>query len=124
MSEWISKRLDEVVHFQRGHDLTVANIKPGPFPVGGSNGVIGFHEDFTTKGPGLTIGRSGNSIGVVHFYESDFWAHNTTLYSTKFTDSEAKYLFYFPRTIDFATLNSGSAVPSLNRNHIHSIQYE
>lgn len=65
MSEWKKYKLGELVTFQRGHDLTVNNIKLGKYPVAGSNGPIGYHNKFTTKGPGLTIGRSGNSIGVV-----------------------------------------------------------
>ena len=120
-SDWQEVRLDEIVKFQRGHDLTVAKIIEGIHPVAGSNGIIGYHHKFTTKGPGVTLGRSGNSIGVAHYYEHNFWAHNTTLYSTEFLESHPKYVFYLLKTIDFYTLNSGSAVPSLNRNHIHSI---
>jgi type I restriction enzyme, S subunit len=122
MNEWREANLDEVVKFQRGHDLTVAAIAEGIYPVAGSNGIIGYHNRSTTKGPGITLGRSGNSIGVAHYYEKDFWAHNTTLYSTVFFESLPKYVFYFLKTIDFAVLNSGSAVPSLNRNHIHNIR--
>ena len=122
MSEWREVNLDEIVKFQRGHDLTVANIEEGNYPVAGSNGVIGYHNQFTTVAPGITLGRSGNSIGVAHYYGRNFWAHNTTLYTTAFIRSWPKYVFYFLRTIDFAALNSGSAVPSLNRNHIHSIR--
>lgn len=122
MGELREVSLDEVVKFQRGHDLTVANIEEGEYPVAGSNGVIGFHNQFTTEAPGITLGRSGNSIGVAHYYEKNFWAHNTTLYSTEFINSWPKYVYYFLRTIDFSVLNSGSAVPSLNRNHIHSIK--
>ena len=120
-NNWQEVRLDEIVKFRRGHDLTVSKIVEGIHPVAGSNGVIGYHHEFTTKGPGITLGRSGNSIGVAHYYEHDFWAHNTTLYSTEFLKSHPKYVFYLLKTIDFYTLNSGSAVPSLNRNHIHSI---
>ncbi len=54
MSEWREVNLDEIVKFQRGHDLTVANIKDGNYPVAGSNGVIGYHNQFTTKAPGIT----------------------------------------------------------------------
>ena len=122
MSEWRETNLDEIVKFQRGHDLTVANILEGNYPVAGSNGIIGYHNQFTTAAPGVTLGRSGNSIGVAHYYDRNFWAHNTTLYTTEFLNSWPKYVFYFLRTLDFSALNSGSAVPSLNRNHIHSIK--
>ena len=74
MSEWKEYKLGEVVIFQRGHDLTQTNFVKGSFPVAGSNGIIDFHNEFTTIGPGLTLGRSGNSIGVAHYYKGNFWA--------------------------------------------------
>ncbi|HRH49989.1 MAG TPA: restriction endonuclease subunit S [Panacibacter sp.] len=122
MNNWKKYKLGEVVSLQRGHDLTVANIKQGKYPVAGSNGPIGFHNEFTTKGPSLTIGRSGNSIGVAHYYENDFWAHNTTLYAKEFNHSHPKFIFYLLKTIDFLSHNSGSAVPSLNRNYINPFE--
>lgn len=118
-NQWKECKLGEIVVFQRGHDLTVTNIKPGPYPVAGSNGPIGYHNEFTTKGPSLTLGRSGNSIGVAHFYENNFWAHNTTLYAKQFNGTDPKFVYYLLKTIDFSGHNSGSAVPSLNRNLIN-----
>lgn len=121
MGDWKEMHLDNLVKFQRGHDLTQSEMVKGQYPVAGSNGIIDYHNEYTTKGPGVTLGRSGNSIGVAHFYKANFWAHNTTLYSKEFVDSDPLFVFYFLKTIDFRTLNSGSAVPSLNRNHIHNI---
>lgn len=121
MSDWKDRRLDDLVLFQRGHDLTQLEMIKGEYPVAGSNGIIDYHNEYTTEGPGITLGRSGNSIGVAHYYKSNFWAHNTTLYSKEFKDANPLFVYYFLRTIDFKTLNSGSAVPSLNRNHIHNI---
>ena len=118
MVKWKKHKLGDLVSFQRGHDLTVSNIIPGRFPVAGSNGIIGYHNSFTTKGPSLTLGRSGNSIGVAHFYENDFWAHNTTLYAKKFHNSHPKFIYYLLKSVDLSGHNSGSAVPSLNRNFI------
>lgn len=121
MGEWKERRLDDLVKFQRGHDLTQLEMIKGEYPVAGSNGIIDYHNEYTTKGPGITLGRSGNSIGVAHYYKNNFWAHNTTLYSKEFIDAHPLFVYYFLQTIDFKTLNSGSAVPSLNRNHIHNI---
>lgn len=121
MSEWQKCKLGDVITFQRGHDLTVANIKDGIYPVAGSNGIIGYHDVFTTEANGITIGRSGNSIGVAHFYTTNYWAHNTVLYVKDFKGNCQKYIYYFLKTIDFSGFNTGSAVPSLNRNHIHEL---
>ncbi len=118
MSEWRETTLGEIVTFQRGHDLPQTKFKDGPYPILGSNGIIGYHDEFTTDAPGITIGRSGN-IGNPFFIDTKFWAHNTTLYVKKFHNSYPKFVYYFLKTLNFQNLNSGSAVPSLNRNYIH-----
>lgn len=123
MSEWKEYKLGDVLTFQRGHDLPRAKMIDGVFPVAGSNGIIGYHSKFTTKGPGLTIGRSGN-IGIPHFYKNDFWAHNTVLYVKDFKKNDELFIYYFLKTFDFSQYNTGSAVPSLNRNHLHEIIVE
>lgn len=118
MANWKEYRLGDIVTFQRGHDLPKSEMKSGIYPVAGSNSIIGYHNDFTTKGPGITIGRSGN-IGSPKLHKYDFWAHNTTLYVNEFKKVDPIFFFYLLRTLDFSQLNSGSAVPSLNRNFIH-----
>lgn len=120
MTDWKEYKLGDVITFQRGHDLPKSEMKPGNVPVAGSNGIIGFHNVSTTKGPGVTIGRSGN-IGTPAFYDSEFWAHNTVLFIKDFKHSFPKYIYYFLKTFDFTQFNAGSAVPTLNRNHIHEL---
>lgn len=120
MSEWKESKLGDVIVFQRGHDLSKIEMTKGEFPVAGSNGVIGFHNLSTTKGPGVTIGRSGN-VGNPHYYANDYWAHNTVLYIKDFKNSLPKFIYYFLETFDFTQFNVGSAVPTLNRNHIHEL---
>lgn len=121
MSDWKEYKLGEVVTFQRGHDLPKISMKKGIFPVAGSNGIIGYHYEATTKGPGVTIGRSGN-IGTPIYYSEDYWAHNTVLYIKDFKNSFPKFIYYFLKTFDFSQFNAGSAVPTLNRNHIHELK--
>ena len=126
MSEKIPKgwkwvKLGEVVTLQRGYDLPKSKMKKGNIPVVGSNGIIGYHNKATTKAPGITIGRSGN-IGNAYLHKSDFWAHNTTLYVKDFKGNDVIFLFYLFKNIDFNQLNAGSAVPTLNRNHIYPIE--
>ena len=118
MSEWQETTLGDVITLQRGHDLAKTEMQFGSIPVAGSNGVIGYHNKATTKALGITIGRSGN-IGNPHLYKEDFWAHNTTLYVKDFKGNDEIFVYYLLKSIDFAGFNVGSAVPTLNRNHIH-----
>ena len=118
MSDWKEYKLGDLVTFQRGHDLPKTEMKGGLYPVAGSNSIIGYHNEFTTISPGITIGRSGN-IGNPQLHKTNFWAHNTVLYVKEFKKVEPVYFYYLLKTLDFTQLNSGSAVPSLNRNFIH-----
>ncbi|GMO64827.1 MAG: restriction endonuclease subunit S [Treponemataceae bacterium] len=120
MNEWKETTLGEVLEFHRGYDLPKTSFTDGRIPVAGSNGIIGYHKESTTKGPGITIGRSGN-IGTPKFYPTDFWAHNTVLFVSDFKGNDERFIFYLLHQFDFSTFNSGSAVPSLNRNYIYNI---
>ena len=120
LSEWKEAKLGDLITLQRGYDLPKNKMKFGNIPVAGSNGIIGYHNVATTKGIGITIGRSGN-IGNAYLYKNDFWAHNTTLYVKDFKGNDELFVYYFLKNIDFKSFNVGSAVPTLNRNHIHPI---
>jgi len=120
MGKWQECTLGDVITLQRGHDLPRSKMIAGNIPVAGSNGIIGYHNISTTKAPGITIGRSGN-LGNAFIYQDNFWAHNTTLYVKDFKGNDELFVYYFLKTFDFKQYNVGSAVPTLNRNHIHPI---
>ncbi|KDN58730.1 hypothetical protein DI14_09680 [Exiguobacterium sp. AB2] len=76
---WEVSKLKNLFILQRGHDLTHEEFNEGEIPVYASNGIMGYHNTITTKGPNVTVGRSG-SVGKVNYVETDFWAHNTCIY--------------------------------------------
>ncbi len=118
---WTRVPLGEFVTLQRGHDLPAPRRRPGSVPVLGSFGVTGWHNEARAPGPGLTVGRSGASFGVVTFSEVDFWPLNTALYAADFHGNDPRFTYYLLKTFDFARYNSGSAQPSLNRNYVHPV---
>lgn len=120
MAEWIECTLGDLVTFQRGHDLPKSQMQEGQYPVIGSNGIIGFHNEYTTDNPSITVGRSGN-VGKPFIYYGKTWSHNTTLYVKDYKGNDPVFVFYFLKTMDLANYAGGSAVPTLNRNHIHTL---
>jgi len=120
MTEWIECTLSDLVSFQRGYDLPKSHMQKGQYPVVGSNGIIGFHNEYTTDEPSITIGRSGN-VGKPFIYYGKTWSHNTTLYVKDYKGNDPVFVFYFLKTMDLANYGGGSAVPTLNRNHIHTL---
>ncbi len=117
--DWEVKTISQVAPLQRGFDLPTREIKPGPFPVVYSNGVESFHKVAMVKGPGVVTGRSG-TLGKVHYIDSDYWPHNTSLWVTRFNDNDPKFIYYLYVSLGFERFASGSGVPTLNRNDAHS----
>lgn len=120
MEEWKEYKLGEILNFRRGHDLPKTKMLKGNIPVAGSNGIIGFHNEYTPISPCITIGRSGN-IGTPYIYKK-CWAHNTVLYVDDFKGNDPLFLYYLLKTLPLESYAGGSAVPTLNRNHIHPIE--
>jgi type I restriction enzyme S subunit len=117
---WQAKRLKYAFLLQRGFDLPVEDFVEGPYPVCGSNGIIGYHNQYAALGPSVTIGRSG-SVGEVNYFENNCWPHNTALYVKQYFQSYPKFVYYLLKIIDLKSLSEGTAVGTLNRNHIHNL---
>ena len=117
---WKECTLGDLITFQRGHDLPKSQMTDGKYPVVGSNGIIGYHNEYTTEAPSITIGRSGN-VGNPFIVYGRTWSHNTTLYVKDYKGNDPMFVYYFLKTMDLANYAGGSAVPTLNRNHIHTL---
>lgn len=121
MAKWKKCLLGDVITFQRGYDLPKTKMKGGKYPVVGSNGIIGWHDDYTTDIPGITVGRSGN-VGKPFMLNRKSWSHNTTLFIKEYRGVLPQFIYYFLQTLDLENYAGGSAVPTLNRNHIHKLE--
>ena len=118
--EWQEKTLGEILILQRGFDLPETNRQLGRYLVIASNGPVGKHSKAMVKGPGVVIGRSGN-LGGGQYIEEDFWPLNTTLWVKDFKNNDIRFCYYLLKSLDLSSFNSGSGVPTLNRNHIHPL---
>ena len=119
-SEWRTCQLGDLITFQRGYDLPKSKMNGDNYPVVGSNGIIGYHNKFTTDEPSITIGRSGN-VGNPFIYYGKTWSHNTTLFVKEYKNVEPIFIYYLLKTMDLKHYAGGTAVPTLNRNHIHNL---
>ena len=117
---WEVGRLDDVLTLQRGFDLPTPDRTHGKYPVMAASGPNGCHDKFMVRGPGVTTGRSG-VLGRVFFIHGDFWPLNTSLWVKEFKRVSPAYAFHLLRGLDFEMFNAGSAVPTLNRNHVHNL---
>lgn len=116
---WEVKRLDDFLVLQRGFDLPKQNRDcTGNVPIYAASGFTGFHNEVKTKGPGIVTGRSG-TLGIVTLILEDFWPLNTSLWIKEFRNCTAFYAYYLLMGLNLERFNSGSSVPTLNRNDVH-----
>lgn len=120
--DWRFGRLDDLFVLQRGFDLPAGERIVGKYPVLAASGPSGTHNVHMVRGPGVTTGRSG-VLGKVFFVHDDFWPLNTSLWVKEFKNSSPAHAFFVLRSIDLGTYNAGSAVPTLNRNHVHGLPF-
>ena len=117
--EWSKGCIGDVLQLQRGHDLPRAEMHDGDYPVAGSTGTIGFHDQYTASAPVIVMGRSGN-IGNPRLYLCSCWAHNTTLYVKQIFNADPMWVYFMLKNLNYDSFVGGSAVPTLNRNDVHA----
>ena len=118
MEGWIECSLGDVITLKRGYDLPHKERKDGYVPIVSSSGISGLHNKAKVKAPGVVTGRYG-TLGEVFYIEKPYWPLNTTLYIQEFKGNHPRFISYFLKTLDFASLSAAAAVPGLNRNHLH-----
>jgi type I restriction enzyme S subunit len=121
-SGWEVGGLEEFLVLQREFDLPAPQRIKGAYPVVAASGVSGTHNEPMAFAPGVVTGRSG-VLGKVFYIQTDFFPLNTTLWAKEFRLATPIYGYFLLCDIDFAVFNAGSAVPTLNRNHLGSLRF-
>jgi type I restriction enzyme S subunit len=118
MEKWTTTTLGNVLSLKRGHDLPTHKRVQGKYPVYSSSGITGVHNKSISEKEGVITGRYG-TIGQVFYTKVPYWPLNTTLYVDDFKGNHPKYIYYLLKTIDWREYLIASAVPGINRNHVH-----
>lgn len=121
MARPVATRLGDVVNFKRGYDLPESARSPGSYPVISSAGVSGYHDQYKVRGEGVITGRYG-TLGEMHYYNGDYWPHNTALYVTDFKGNVPKYVYYLLSCLGRMETGDKSTVPGVNRNDLHELK--
>ena len=119
---WRVGTLQDLLLLQRGFDLPSDLRVLGDYPIIAASGPSGTHNAPMAKAPGVVTGRSG-VLGRVFLELDDYWPLNTTLWVKEFRAATPCYAYELLSLLDLKSFNAGSAVPTLNRNHIHGLTY-
>ena len=112
---WIEKELGEVLTLNYGWSLPEKKRIAGDFPVYGSNGVVGSHNEPLVSSAGLVVGRKG-SAGNVHLARKPFCPIDTTFYiAPSDTSLDMEFLYFLLLHVDLKRILGDVGVPGLNR---------
>jgi type I restriction enzyme M protein len=120
MSAFPLRRFDEVCTLEYGASLPKEKRVEGPYPVVGSNGITGYHNEYLVEGPAIVVGRKG-SAGEVTLIEENCFPIDTTYYvkQTNPAESNARFLFWLLKTLNLPELRGGAGIPGLNRSDVY-----
>lgn len=92
-----------------------------PFPVYGSNGVIGHAAETNADSRSIIIGRVGSYCGSLQFSSQPCWITDNAIRATAVADNDSKFLFYLLTTLRLNSRRAGSGQPLLNQEILGSI---
>ena len=115
-------KLGDICKIKYGKDHKKLN--DGSVPVYGSGGVMRHVDAVLWNKPSVLIPRKG-TLGNLFYVDEPFWTVDTLFW----TDIDAaqvvpKYLFYQLKIKDLASLNVGTAVPSLTTEVLNEVQID
>ena len=122
--EWEIVDLGEVISLEYGKPLKSDDRMNGKDPVYGSNGVVGWHNDFIVKGPFIIVGRKG-SAGAIKYSEDSGFPIDTTFFVKLLDPSKVllKFSYYQMLHMNLDKINTQSGVPGLNRNDAYNEKF-
>ena len=82
-----------------------------------SSGLVGWHDQRLTTGPGLIVGRKGN-VGSLFWSETDFFVIDTAYFVT--TRLPLRFFYFDLQCKNF--INGDAAVPGLSRHQAYSLE--
>jgi type I restriction-modification system DNA methylase subunit/restriction endonuclease S subunit len=115
---WKEKSVGDVCSFEYGKTLKEIDRIDGEYPVVGAGNIIGYHNDYYLEGPVISTGRRGATSGSIQWVEKNCFVIDTAFYVEILNIKEVnkRFLFYVLRNLNLQKLQSGGAMPGINRN--------
>ncbi len=125
LDKWDTVKLGDICNFEYGKSLRADNRIDGQYPVYGSNGIVGYHNEFLVEAPFLVIGRKG-SAGEVHYSNKNGFPIDTTFYIKLENEDKVTLMFLFLKLkyLNLQSVNTQAGVPGLNRNDAYKINIQ
>ena len=116
---WRCGLLSELLAIKYGKDHK--KLSDGDIPVYGSGGIMRYVDTKLYEGEAVLIPRKGSLNNVMYVNEA-FWTVDTMFYSTAKESNSGIYSYLFLTNKDLASMNAGSAVPSMTTDILNNLQ--
>jgi len=116
---WADGTLSQLLSVKYGKDHK--HLADGDIPLYGSGGIMRYVEKSLYDKVSVLIPRKG-TLSNIMYVDEPFWSVDTMFYTEIFNPHSAKFIYYFVKSKDLAGMDTGSAVPSMSSEIIHSMQ--
>lgn len=120
MIDWKQTNWGDVCVLSYGKALKGYQDIEADFPVFGTNGQIGWWHKALQEEPGVIVGRKGAYRGV-HFSSIPFYVIDTAYALKPSEHLDARWAYYCLLAVDINSMDSGSAIPSTNRDEFYAM---
>ena len=121
---WELTTLGNVIDLLYGKNLPKEKRNSGKFPVYGSNGIVGTHDQYVVDYQSIVVGRKG-TVGAIHKTTEKFWPTDVCYY-TKIKNVEnlrLDFLFYLLSYLKLPKYRQSGPKSGLNRNDVYAIKF-
>jgi len=118
--EWKEKKLEQVLSFSNGK-FSPERFDNLPFPVYGSNGIIGMAGKSNSGPNTIIIGRVGSYCGALYFSHQECWVTDNAIRAVALNNNSPSYLYYLIKTLRLNQLKGGSGQPLINQSTLNMI---
>ena len=115
---WEAVRLSTLLTVKYGKDHK--HLNDGIYPLYGSGGIMRYVEKPLYQYSSILIPRKG-TLSNLFYLEEPFWSVDTMFYTEIHNPIYGKYLFHCIKELDIASMNVGSAVPSMTTKVLNEL---
>lgn len=122
---WTEATLGEVTQLRPGKYLKKSDYEAGgPFPVYGSNSVMGSHIESLYDGPLVVMAGIGAYAGAVRLSKDRCWVNNNAFAILPSDTVRAEYLYFWLDTeLDLGLVRAGTGQPYIQKDHLNSVSF-
>ena len=116
---WKQGHLSDLITVKYGKNHK--KLADGIYPVYGSGGIMRYVERPLYDKESVLIPRKGTLNNVI-YVNQPFWSVDTMFYTEMKLPNVAKFVYHFVKAKDLASMNAGSAVPSMTSDILNAME--